>query len=305
MKIPRAYFYAFLAVLLWSTAASAFKLSLACLNYLSLLFYASLVAAVILLGILILRGKAKELFHYPVKSYFHSVFLGFLNPFLYYVILFKAYTLLPAQLAQPLNFIWPLMIVILSVPLLRQKIGMKSLIAILISFLGVIVISTRGRMISFEQVNLKGVSLALASSLVWAVFWILNMKDKRGEIQKLSLSFCFGTILTLILILLTGKLQFPSAAGWTGAVYIGLFEMGITFVIWLKALQSATTTAQVNNFIYLTPFLSLFFINLLVGESIRLSTIAGLILIVCGILLQQSHQFLRCRRLNRNSHGKN
>ncbi|MBN1949003.1 MAG: DMT family transporter [Candidatus Cloacimonetes bacterium] len=303
MRISRAIIYAALAVLLWSTAASAFKISLRYLDYLSLLFYASLTSAVTLLLILAGKGKIKEIIRYPLKSYLRSFFMGFLNPFLYYVILFKAYTLLPAQLAQPLNFVWPLMIVILSVPLLRQKIGMKSLIAILISFLGVIVISTRGRMISFEQVNLKGVILALASSLVWAVFWILNMKDKRGEIQKLSLSFCFGTILTLVLILLTGRLQFPSAAGWTGAVYIGLFEMGITFVIWLKALQSAISTAQVNNFIYLTPFLSLFFINLLVGESIRLSTISGLILIVCGIVLQQSHQFLRFRRLNRKTNG--
>jgi drug/metabolite transporter (DMT)-like permease len=75
--------------------------------------------------------------------------------------------------------------------------------------------------------------------------------------------------------------------GLLGAIYIGLFEMGITFVLWLKALQLSKTTAQVSNFIYLVPFLSLIVINLTVGEKIYSSTIIGLVFIIAGILLQQ------------------
>ena len=40
---------------------------------------------------------------------------------LYYLILLKAYQLLPAQVAQPLNMIWPVILVFLSVPILKQK----------------------------------------------------------------------------------------------------------------------------------------------------------------------------------------
>ncbi|NJK98814.1 MAG: EamA family transporter, partial [Bacteroidales bacterium] len=48
--------------------------------------------------------------------------LGFLNPLLYYLVLFKAYSLLPAQIAQPLNYTWPLILVILSIIFLSKNI---------------------------------------------------------------------------------------------------------------------------------------------------------------------------------------
>jgi drug/metabolite transporter (DMT)-like permease len=70
-------------------------------------------------------------------------------------------------------------------------------------------------------------------------------------------------------------------------LYIGTFEMGIAFVAWLRALRLSRTTAQVGQLIYLTPFLSLLAIGLVVGEPIYASTVAGLALIVGGIVLQR------------------
>jgi drug/metabolite transporter (DMT)-like permease len=63
--------------------------------------------------------------------------------------------------------------------------------------------------------------------------------------------------------------------------------MGFTFVIWMKALQYAENTAKVSNLIFLSPFIALFFIHFLVGETIAISTIFGLALIIAGIMLQQ------------------
>ena len=118
----QAYIYAILAVLIWSTVASAFKISLRYLDFLQLLFYASIVSIIILLIILLIQNKAVLLKKYSKKDYLHSALLGFLNPFMYYVVLFKAYSLLPAQEAQPLNYTWPIMLVLLAFPLLKQKI---------------------------------------------------------------------------------------------------------------------------------------------------------------------------------------
>ena len=76
----------------------------------------------------------------------------------------------------------------------------------------------------------------------------------------------------------------PNTTALIGAAYVGFFEMGITFVIWMKALKSSKTTAQVSNLIYAAPFLSLVIIRLAVGEEILFSTMIGLILIVTGIV---------------------
>jgi drug/metabolite transporter (DMT)-like permease len=282
-----AYFYAICAVLIWSTVASAFKISLQYLDFLQLLLISAFVSTSILLVILITQNKIKKLVSYSTKEYLHSAFLGFLNPFLYYILLFKAYSLLPAQEAQPLNYTWPIMLVLLSIPLLNQRISLKSIIAIIISFFGVLIISTQGDILGFGFTNLYGAFLALSTAVIWAFFWIYNTKDNRDEITKLFLNFAFGLLYIFIATISFSKLRIPDLKGLLGASYIGFFEMGITFVIWSKAIQLSETTAKVSKLIYLVPFLSLIIVFFVLGEKILISTIVGLVFIVVGIILEQ------------------
>ena len=283
----QAYTYAIIAVLFWSTVASAFKVSLRYVDFLQLLFYSSFVSILIFFLILLIQNKIHILKSYSGKDYLKSALLGFLNPFVYYVVLFKAYSLLRAQEAQPLNYTWQIMLVLLSIPLLKQKIKLLSILAIFISLFGVFVISTQGDVLSFRFTNLGGALLAMGSAVIWALFWIYNLRDQRDEVAKLFLNFCFGFAFILVSTLLFSEIVIPKTTGILGVIYVGLFEMGVTFVIWLKALKLSRTTAQVSILIYLSPFVSLLFIHLLVGEEILFSTIIGLILIVSGIGLQQ------------------
>ncbi len=287
-KQKRAYIYAISAVLLWSTVASAFKISLRYLDTFQLLFFAALSSTLILFLILQLQHKLELLKQTTSKDYLHSALFGLLNPFLYYIILFKAYDLLPAQEAQPLNYIWAVMLVILSIPLLKQKISLKSTLAILISFFGVFVIATHGNVLGFRFTNIGGASLAIGSSVIWALFWIYNVRDKRDEVIKLFLGFLFGLVYVAIATIIFSSLAAPDIRGLLGAIYVGLFEMGITFVLWSKAIKLSVNTAKVSRFIFLSPFISLILIHFIIGEDILLSTIVGLVFIVAGILLEQS-----------------
>lgn len=282
----QAYTYAITAVLLWSTVASAFKISLRYIDFLQLLFFSSIVSIVVFFLILLIQNKLSLFKEYSKKDYCRSALLGFLNPFLYYVVLFKAYSLLPAQEAQPLNYTWPVMLVLLSIPLLKHRIKFKNILAIVISFIGVVIIGTRGNLTSLKFSNPVGVLLAVGSSVIWALFWIYNMKDERDEVSKLFLNFVFGFIFVAIANLLFSKIIIPQVKGLLGAAYVGLFEMGITFAFWLKALKLSKTTARVSNLVFLAPFISLVFIYFIVGEKILFSTIVGLIFIVSGILIQ-------------------
>jgi drug/metabolite transporter (DMT)-like permease len=179
------------------------------------------------------------------------------------------------------------MLVLLSIPLLRQRISARSIVAILVSFIGVIVIATRGNILAFRLTDVTGVLLAVGSSVIWALFWIYNLRDRRDEVVKLFLNFAFGSCFVLIAMLLFSDVRLPTGRGVLGAAYIGLFEMGITFLLWLNALKLSRTTARVANLIYLVPFLSIVVIHFALGEQIFFSTITGLILIVAGIILQE------------------
>jgi drug/metabolite transporter (DMT)-like permease len=267
--------------------ASAFKLTLGHLGFIEMLLGASVVSMTALFLILLAQGKLSLIGTYSRAEIARSALLGFLNPFLYYVILFKAYSLLPAQEAQPLNWTWPIMLVLLSIAILKQPIRWGSVAAIIVSFTGVLVISTHGDLLGFTFTNLPGAMLALGSSVIWALFWIYNVKDGRDEVVKLFLNFVFGSLFTFAVVLLFGEWRTPPMEGVLGVMWVGLFEMGITFVTWLKALQLSRTTAQVSNLVYAAPFLSLFFIHFIVGEEILPSTVTGLVLIVAGVIIQQ------------------
>jgi hypothetical protein len=148
-----------------------------------------------------------------------------------------------------INWLWPMTLVLLSIPLLKQKIKLKSIIAITISFFGAFIIATRGNLLGFKFTNPTGILLALGSTIIWALFWIYNTKDKHDEAVRLFLNFMFGSVFIFISILLFNKIKVPDFKGILGAVYIGLFEMGITFLLWLKALKLSKTTAHVANLV--------------------------------------------------------
>jgi len=287
----KAYAFAFIAVLFWSTAGSAFKLTLIYFHPYQLLLLASFISFVALLCLFSVRNKFnfKELI-IPANLR-RSALLGLLNPFGYYVILFWAYSILPAQEAMALNYLWPVTLVLLSIPLLKQRIGWISLLAIFISFFGTLIIGIRGDFSSFRLSYPLGVSLAVGSSIVWAFYWILNMKDSREALGKLVLNFAFGTLYILLLTLVSSPTLSLAWQGFTGAAYVGLFEMGFTFFFWLLALKYTDTTARVSNLIFLSPFLSLIFIRITVGETIMFSTFSGLILIIAGVIIQ--HYFAK------------
>jgi drug/metabolite transporter (DMT)-like permease len=287
-KTRQSYIYAGFAIFFWSTVPTAFKISLGELGILPMLTIASLSSATVLFIVLATGKKMHLIAKFTKSEIISSAILGFINPFVYYLILLKAYQLLPAQVAQPLNMIWPIILVFLSVPLLGQKIKSKSFFALFISFAGVYIIASQGNLISHGHADIKGVLLATGSSFFWAFYFILNVRDKRDEAVKLFLNFLFGSFYLIVtLIIIRGFPEnMPGLKGIAASVYTGIFEMGITFFFWLKALKMAPSTDKVSNLVFLAPFLSLVFVHYILHEPVYYTTPAGLVLIITGIWIQ-------------------
>jgi drug/metabolite transporter (DMT)-like permease len=282
-----SYIYAGLAVLFWSTIPTVFKIGLGELDVLTMLTIATVTSTIVLFVIVVAGRKIALLKKTGRRDLLSSALLGLVNPFIYYIILLKGYRLLPAQVAQPLNMIWPIILVFLSVPVLKQSIPAKSFAALFISFAGVYIISSQGHPFHPGRSDTTGVILASGSSLFWALYFIFNMKDRRDEAVKLFTNFLFATVYLLIAIAFfrdpESVISFKGAAA---SVYVGIFEMGITFYFWLKALQLSTTSDKVSNLVYLAPFISLVFVHFILKEPVYYTTPAGLLLIISGIFIQ-------------------
>tara|TARA_R110001583_G_scaffold16561_19_gene67949 strand:- start:10757 stop:11638 length:882 start_codon:yes stop_codon:yes gene_type:complete len=283
----KATIFALVAVAMWSTVASAFKITLDYFTPIQMLLVASCTTIVVLLSICYQQKKLHLVKQYFLKSPLYYLLLGLINPCLYYLLLFEAYDLLPAQQAQSLNYTWAITLSILAVPFLGQKLSRKDVIAIFFAYGGALVIATKGDLLALDFSSPLGVALALLSTFFWAMYWILNTKRNGDPIVSLLLCFLLALPAIVILTPILSDFNMPDWQGWLGAIYIGLFEMGFAFVAWLTALRYAENTSKISNLIFISPFVSLLLLNLIIDEPIFPATIVGLVFIISGLLIQQ------------------
>ncbi|VEF27204.1 aromatic amino acid exporter [Shewanella baltica] len=282
-----AYVYGMAAVFLWSTVATAFKIALIYYTPLQLVFVAVLTSIVALGGILAWQKKLSLLKQQFLRRPAFYLVTGLINPFLYYVVLFKAYSLLPAQQALSLNYTWAVLLPLLAAPLLKQHLRKSDIAAALIAYTGVFIIATGGDISGFSFDSPLGIGLALTSTLLWCLYWIVNTKDQGDPVVSLLLSFLIGLPFIAVTLVLTDTLPSYSLKAIFAGMYVGLFEMGITFVLWLMALKTATRTANISTMVFLSPVMSIGFIAWILQETIAMATYLGLAFILSGMMLQQ------------------
>lgn len=288
--------FGLLAVGMWSTVATAFKIALSYLDVLQLLFIAN-AASVAALSLLIII-KINSLPKYWWKAHWARSFAyGLLNPTLYYWVLFAAYDHLPAQIAQPINYTWALVLSFLAAWRFGHKLKTVDWIAFILGYAGVMILILPGQENS-EGFSWLGVALAIASTLLWASYWVLNQGETRPPLLGLWQSFICALPVNAVLVLLFSDFPAWDVKAWCAGFYVGAFEMGFAFAAWLMALRYTQHTARISNLIFLSPLLSLCLIHWVLGEPIYDSTPIGLGFILFGLFVQQQgeklkHQLLR------------
>lgn len=288
--MKKAYGLGLLTVLFWSTSATAFKITLQYLDVLQLLLYAIITAIIILGSFLLISKRFMKVFRLKKKEYLFCMILGVMNPFLYYWMAVKAYDLLPAQIAQPINYTWVIMLTLLSVPLLKQSLGKVQIFATLTCYSGVVVLSYRSSAYSGPDINYFGIFLAFSCTIIWALYWIYNVQSHQDTIVNIFLNFIFSIPFIALACGLFSSFKVQDIRGLMGCAWIGSFELGFAFITWISALKLSHGTHKIANLIFLTPFISLIFIHMVLGEDIVLQTYIGLFLIIAGIFLEKYGQ---------------
>lgn len=285
-KETLALSYGLTAVLLWSTVASAFKIGLDLTSVIYLLTGASFFSLLVLISVLLVRKELVSALSSLWKYRYISIKLGMLNPVLYYLILFEAYDRLPAQIAQPINYTWAIVLGLLAVPFLGRKISRWDVAGMFVAYGGVFLLSVAGKNLP-GGVDSIGVVLALVSTLIWASYWLLNIKDSRPPILALFQNFLYALPVLIFIAYFNSSPLDLSYKVVASMAYIGLFEMGFTFILWQAALQTTEYTSRISSLIFLSPFVSLFIINQVLGEPLQVLTFVGLAIIILGLGLQR------------------
>jgi len=283
--MKKNYLYAFLTIFIWATTASVTKMLLTDIPNLETLSVSSVIAFLFLLIVNIKSGTIKEMKGYSVKDYFVMAGLGFLGLFLYSALYYYGLSQLTSQEACILNYLWPMMIVVFSAIILKEKITVPKGLAMVCSFFGILILST-GTGSSVTGNTTLGIISCIVAAACYGLFSVWNKKADYNQNIAMMVIWLVVAVCSGILGLMTEVWKPIEGTQWLGMLWLGVVIDAVAYLLWALALQGIENTAKIANLAYLIPFLSLVVSAILLKEQVQMRAIIALIFIVGGMLLQ-------------------
>ncbi len=282
--MKKAYILAAISIFLWSTVAVTTKLLLGPYDNIQVLWVSSFFAGAALLIFNIASGNIKKLKAYTIKDYAVSILIGLPGTFFYYIFYYAGTDLMLASQAFIVNYLWPIMSVFFACIILKEKMTARKGLAIGISFLGVIVV-TSGELLHFNKTTLFGALFCMLGAVSYGMFTALSQKESYEKSLTNMMGFAVSFALTTVISAAKGDLFIPTIGQTLGFAWNGIFTMAIATTLWVVALSKGKT-AKISNLAYITPFLSLVWTGLILKEKLSILSVAGLVIIVLGIFIQ-------------------
>jgi drug/metabolite transporter (DMT)-like permease len=282
--INKAYIYTAICIISWALIPVCSKKVLSGMDVFSMMLFSNLISSVTMAFYLKISNKLPLLSKYSPKDYLYMIFLGFLGTFLYYILLYGAFSVASAQEVFIINYLWPILVVIFAVFILKERLTLIKIVSISISFLGVVIIATKGRFDLSNFGSIMGDLLALLGAASFASFSVLGKGSKYDNTIAVFVYFASSFVFSFICAPFMHPLNLNiSVVFWL--IINGIFVNGISYLFWFNALKLGKTHI-VSNLVYLTPFVSLLFISIFLNEKIHIYSFEALVLIILGIAIQ-------------------
>ncbi len=287
--MKKNYIYALTTVFIWSTLAAMAKKLLADLPNLETLAISSLFAFLFLLILNIQSGITKTMREYSIKEYGTMCGLGFIGLFLYSALYYYGLSQLSSQEACILNYLWPIMLVVFSCIILKERLTVMKAVAMGCSFVGIVILTTGGGSGTAGNMSLGSLSCIIAAAC-YGLFSVLNKKADMNQNITMMMIWLTTAVCAAVLGIMTETWVPIGNMQWLGLLWLGVVVDAVAYLLWALALKDAENTAAIANFAYLTPFLSLVISAAFLGEKIQARAVAALIFIIGGILLQSVYE---------------
>ncbi len=283
--MKKEYIYAGISIFFWSTTATVTKLLLGGLNSMQVVLISSLFSCAFLFLLCLFKGDLKDAKNYKFTDYIHMFGLGVLGIFIYHLFLYAGIDKMLASQAFIINYLWPIATVIFACIILKEKMTFRKSIAIAMSFLGVIIVTSNGNLLSIDKDTLIGAALCIIAALSYGFFSVLNKKKPYNKYFSMMFYYFASFVASLVYLLLIDNIPTPTSGEWIGLTFNGIFTTAIPYLTWALALSHGDT-ARISNLAYITPFLSLVWTALVLKEPIGVYSVLGLVVIVLGIFVQ-------------------
>lgn len=282
--MKKSYLYAAAAIVMWSTMSTVSKLLLDEMDSYKVLCSGMLLATVAMLVINLCSKKWKLMKSYRFADYLKMAAIGLPGISLYYGLYYMGAERLPASQAFIVNYLWPIMSILFACILLKEKMTVRKIIAVILSFLGVFTVAGKN-LVQFNADSLIGMVLCFFAAVCYGLYTALNTKSRYDKQISMTVATFTAFLFSLVIVLIRGENLLLTWAQLPGMVWNGVFTIALANLLWALALACGNT-AKISNLAYITPFLSLVWTRLILKEPIEPMSIIGLCLIVVGIFIQ-------------------
>ena len=239
----------------------------------------TLIGGALLTAIVLLRGGFDR---NAVRADLPMILLGGTALGLNWVALFSAYRLLNVSLATLIYYIGPILVLLFSPIIFREKLTGTKIAAVAIVAVGLVCISGS---ILVGGMNPVGFAAAIASALFYAALIVFNKRITHTEgLQTAAIELDIAFAVVLIYCLLTVGLPHPARADLPYIAVIGVVNTGLAYVLYFSGLQKlpGQSVALIS---YVDPVSALFFSALFLHEKLTLIQVIGAVLIIGGAML--------------------
>ena len=283
--MKKEYLYAGVSIFFWSTTATVTKLLLGTLNSMQIMAVSSLFATLFLFIVNILKGNLKKLSKLKASDFIWMFGLGMIGIFIYHLCLYIGIDMMDASQAFIINYLWPIMTVVFACIILREKLTARKTVAVVLSFVGVIVVTANGNLFAVGHKTLVGAVYCIVAAVAYGLFSVLDKKKHYDKSVAMMLYYFFTFLVSLLYIVVTKDYFTMSLAETGGMLWSGIFTTATAYTSWAMALDKGDT-AKISNLAYITPFLSLVWTTVILKEEFKPWSLAGLVVIILGIFIQ-------------------
>jgi len=278
--------YALMSVLLvlWGSFAAVSKWTLQGISSWQMQFYFFGLAMLIMLALLPFGGRARQLAGGGGKRALRLGANGFVS-YLYYVCYTSALKFIPAVEASMLNYLFPIAVAVFAVWLNGEKMTPAKSLLIVSGLLGTYFIISDGNLLGFGFTNIWGDLLALAGALLWGLFSNLGKRDDSPLFVSVFWYVAVSFVCSLVSLALFSEWMLPDWEVLAGIGWLSVSNVVLCYFIWFRALK-VSSASLVSGISYLTPFVTLLFIVVLLGESMSWFQFGGFLWILLSVYAQ-------------------
>lgn len=271
--------YAILCVILWAFIPVVSRFGQLELDNFQFLFWSNILSLVVVSVPAIYLKKIELIKFIDISKLIKLILLGTLGCAFYYLCLYYGYAHGNGLEVLIIQYSWPLLIVILSAFLLKEKLTLTSIFAASIGFVGIINVFTGGNIAKLYFSDIFTNLIVLIGAFSFALFSVLSKKIQEEEYLTTALYFLGGTLLSTMSMLTFSSFTFPSNSEIIPVFINGAFINGISYIFWLKAL-SFVPASLAAILVFFTPVLASFLIIFFFNEPFLWSNFVGLALVI-------------------------